>query len=244
MDTQAQNAELLHSSPPVSEDLSSDSESQYKTAQLLATGRYASVGGRERYGQAVEYVRSQLSIACYEIKIIDLVLLPKATVVSRDGHVRVEGRSEYRRRLAHISHRSRQRCWIVAEFEVEEDTEVHFATSSELQTELYYGCIDEIWRAKVSFRQPGEQLMYTKMFHMVRVDWMNGLRRDRLSNVPFVTLSARTKRGSLHDINRSVEGINCIVRSLAFLDHGGRRYFLDAIESDLSEAVQLGGLMR
>ncbi|KAI0557737.1 hypothetical protein FGB62_267g011 [Gracilaria domingensis] len=205
-------------------------------------GRSYLVQGSERLRQALDYARGALSVTSYDIRIASLRHFPKALISDGDVEVHLEGRSEYRRRLAQDTQRARQRCWIAGVFEAEEGAP-EISNSCEVEKEVFYGCIDEIWRAKVSFRRPGEQLIYTRMMNMVRVDWVYGMKTDRITRVPSVDLSSGSRRGSLRDTKRTVEDINSISHSIAFLDHGGRRHFLDPRMPEFGSSVRLGGVI-
>ncbi|KAI0560946.1 hypothetical protein FGB62_96g00 [Gracilaria domingensis] len=203
-------------------------------------GRGVIVGGKERYRQALDYAHGDLPVTSYDLKVISLYYIPKALILKGDVEVQFECRSEYHRRMTRDSQRARQSCWAAGVFEEEEAIQGEVSSS----IRVFYGCIDEIWRAKVSYRRPGEQLRYTRLSNMVRVDWIYGLRMDQVSGVPSVALSTRSRRGSLRDKKRSVENVKSISRSIAFFDHGGRRHFPDPLMSELIGASHLGGLIR
>ncbi|KAI0558222.1 hypothetical protein FGB62_227g00 [Gracilaria domingensis] len=191
-------------SPLHSKILSSESESSLTKAGVLRMAeRGVIVCGKDRYRQALDYARGELPITSYDLKVVSLHYFPKALIVNGGVEVQFECRSEYQRRMTRDTQSARQRCWVAGIFEEEEATEGALSSS----TQVFYGCIDELWRAKVSYRRPGERLRYTRLLKMVRVDWMYGLRKDQVSGVPSVALSTRLRRDSVRDTKRTVENV-------------------------------------
>ncbi|KAI0556979.1 hypothetical protein FGB62_362g02 [Gracilaria domingensis] len=192
------------------------------------------MGGQGRKKQAIAFAHEVLPITAFDVELKSLKTFHNAEVVTESDSFKIETLSEVRKREDDGGYRARQRCWVAAQFLLEND-----ASDIENPYTVYYGCVNEIWQISVDYKRPSEQITHSTTMSAVRVDWQYGLIINRRTGIPSVRLHGSVRRGSQRDRRRSIEDIGCVNRLIGFLDHDGRRHFLDPRRFELRSGRNL-----
>ncbi|KAI0561382.1 hypothetical protein FGB62_85g04 [Gracilaria domingensis] len=176
------------------------------------------VGGQGRRSQALAFAHGILPITAYDIELKSLKTFRNAEIRLENESFKIETLAEVRKREQHGAYRARQRCWVAAHFSEGEDVA---AAENQSTCSVYYG----------------EQVKHWKKISVVRVDWQYGLAVNNLTGVPSVRLDNGARRGSLRDKTRSVEDVASVNRLIGFLDHDGRRHFMDPFQPELRTQI-------
>ncbi|CAN8063449.1 unnamed protein product [Agarophyton chilense] len=215
-------------------------------AAMIVTGSIKEVGGEQSIRQFVEYAQTIIPETAYYVSVSTLRLFPTLTLSFGDILLMLESYTELMRRERQGIYRARQQCWVAAHFDRSDATRSDERWSaSDSSFDVYYGCIDEIWEAEVSYLTPAEQLLYCKTFKLSRINWWYGIRLDKASQLPFTFLLGRNRRSTLRDTLRSLKYFACIKRLIGYTDHEGRRMFYDPVfDSELAGNRSKGFLRR
>ena len=167
------------------------------------------------------------------VSITSLHCYSRAKCDSDDLCYRVETVSAFHARekiQSRSGSRSRQKCWIAAEYMPDEDCE----SGGTVCLDTYYGCITQLLCVKYDAKTVEGRTRQHLTLQLAGIEWQNGLTLDKKSGTVYTRLKG-TRKGSWQDTSRTIELLSCIKRNTGYCDFVGRRYFMDYKRRELLE---------
>ena len=232
-----------------SDDSVRNQQSQSSSPNVFGNVRFFGLStllkDRRRIQKAEACARSYFGEQYLVLDVISVTSFEKCFI---NSHLTVETEKALKRRLR-TTEGARQKCWIAAQFEVNEAKRSDEMNDSDLddsgsyhdgtpflphsrQTktnaiEVYYGRVHDIWKTSVSYKDVESNEQHQIILPMVEIDWMYGLARDKRSGTIYTNLRRGKHSRSIKNIYRTTEITACIDRLIAYFDYSDCRFFLD-----------------